>query len=86
MRGVARRVWSSLCVPRSLDKVDGVTGIRIERTGSFRLSKKKLLDPVEDFRANNKTEGEFSGITCPTSLTVCVCVGAQCWRIIHLCQ
>ena len=44
-------------LPRSLDKVDGVTGIRIERTGSFRLSKKKLLDPVEDFRANSKTEG-----------------------------
>ena len=42
---------------RSLDKVDGVTGIRIERAGSFRLSKRKLGDPVDDFRANNKTEG-----------------------------
>ena len=42
---------------RSLDKTDGVTGLRIERTGSFRLSKKKLSDPIEDFRATNKTEG-----------------------------
>lgn len=46
----------ALCY-RSLDKVDGVTGIRIERTGSFRLSKKKFVDPVEDFRTSNKTEG-----------------------------
>ena len=42
---------------RSLDKVDGVTGVRMERTGSFRLSKRKLVDPVEEFRASNRTEG-----------------------------
>lgn len=40
-----------------MDKVDGVTGVRIERTGSFRLSKRKLMDPVDEFRANNITEG-----------------------------
>lgn len=45
---------------RSLDKVDGVTGIRIERTGSFRLSKRRLADPVEEFRANNRTEGDWA--------------------------
>lgn len=54
-------VWLVMDLPvhsRSLDKVDGVAGIRIERTGSFRLSKKKLLDPVDEFRATNKTEGK----------------------------
>ena len=42
---------------RNLEKEDPVTGVRIERTGSFRLSKRKLTDPVDDFRASHKTEG-----------------------------
>ena len=55
---------------RSLDKVDGVTGLRIERTGSFRLSKRKLTDPVDEFRASTRTEGVSSSFV-PMGVMLC---------------
>ena len=54
------------CCTRSLDKLEAGGGSgRLERGGSFRLSRRKLVDPVESFRNNHRTEGGWSlTITC----------------------
>ena len=50
------------CCSRSLDKLEsgGGGGGRLERGGSFRLSRRKLVDPIDNFRSNHRTEGGWS--------------------------
>ena len=48
------------CCSSSLDKVESGGGGRLERGGSFRLSRRKLVDPIDNFRSNHRTEGEWS--------------------------